>query len=147
MAAVKPYLLPRPKPLIPPFPIDQEERDPRKRALEENKEQRRSDLEERRHYRELRAGDVAHARGASPGFVYFIDDGRGAIKIGWAKDPSVRLAQLQTGSPVRLRLLGIVPGVKSLERDVHRRFGGLRLHGEWFKQSPSLLEFIERERV
>jgi len=80
----------------------------------------------------------------NPGNVYFIRSGaRGPVKIGYTrKDPSARLADLQTGSPVRLRLLGFMPGAPADERSLHRRFASLRLLGEWFHPSRELLDAL-----
>ena len=76
--------------------------------------------------------------------VYFIESYSGEIKIGRAVDPSVRLLDLQTGSPVGLRLIGSTPETKDMnERSLHRRFASFRLHGEWFRREPDLLAFIE----
>jgi hypothetical protein len=76
--------------------------------------------------------------------VYFAEaDGR--IKIGWSRKVSTRLAQLQTGSGVPIRLLGTMPGGLAVERRIHRQFAAARLSGEWFTATPELLDFIARE--
>lgn len=77
-----------------------------------------------------------------PNFVYVIQ-GRpdSPIKIGLAKDPVARLAQLQTGNPYTLHLLYVVPGDRWLEAELHQRarvafplFGGT----EWFDYTEEL---------
>lgn len=75
--------------------------------------------------------------------IYFVQtsDNR-FIKIGKANDPSQRLASLQTGSPVRLKLIGAVPGGHETEHAVHQRFQALRTYGEWFRASDDLLDYI-----
>jgi hypothetical protein len=71
--------------------------------------------------------------------VYFIQDMHtGAIKIGSARFPEVRLKELQTGTSAELRLLSAVPGGQALERDLHERFAHLRIRGEWFLNSPEI---------
>lgn len=58
--------------------------------------------------------------------IYFAEAvGVGLIKIGFTEslDAEVRLATLQTGSPVPLRLLGTMEGTIEEEKDLHRRFG------------------------
>lgn len=79
------------------------------------------------------------------GFVYFI--GAPAvrrIKIGWSQDhPSRRLHTFQTGSPVPLVLLAYVEANPAAEKELHRRFASLRVAGEWFEDSPELMEAIE----
>jgi hypothetical protein len=73
--------------------------------------------------------------------VYFADAG-GQIKIGWSKKVSARLAQLQTGSAVPIKLLATTPGGLALERRLHKQFHHLRLSGEWFLAAPELLDHI-----
>lgn len=73
------------------------------------------------------------------GFVYFLQpEGGGLIKIGWALDPELRRMQLQCGSPLILRLCRAHPGTRQDELALHRIFGELREHGEWFRAHPSL---------
>jgi hypothetical protein len=77
--------------------------------------------------------------------IYFAEAiGVGNIKIGHTdKDDALeRLAELQTGSPVPLRLLGTMPGDMLVEKDLHRRFASSRVHGEWFTPSADLLALV-----
>lgn len=77
--------------------------------------------------------------------IYFVEaDGAGAIKIGFVagEDAADRVRDLQTGSPVPLRLLGTMPGTLQDENDLHRRFASARIHGEWFRPTPELLAII-----
>ena len=71
--------------------------------------------------------------------VYFIQSGiKGPIKIGVANNVESRLKFLQTGCPEKLSLI-IEIICKSrkhafeIEKQLHKRFGFLRLNGEWFK--------------
>jgi hypothetical protein len=75
--------------------------------------------------------------------IYFVqtDDNR-FIKVGKANDPRQRLASLQTGSPVRLKLIGAIPGGHETEHAIHQRFQALRTYGEWFRASDDLLDYI-----
>jgi len=76
--------------------------------------------------------------------VYFITaSNKDNIKIGCASCPEDRLDYLQTGSPVRLKLLGVMEGGRKKERELHNQFAHLRQHGEWFERSESLLNFIK----
>jgi hypothetical protein len=59
----------------------------------------------------------------------------GPIKIGIAGDVAARMAQLQTGSPFELYLMGYVPGGKKLERELHQKYAHLHLRGEWFRST------------
>lgn len=77
--------------------------------------------------------------------IYFIQaDGVGHVKIGFTAndDAAVRLATLQVGSPVPLKLLGTIPGTLGDEKNLHRRFASARVHGEWFRPIPELLALI-----
>lgn len=84
---------------------------------------------------------VAGAQGdAMRAAVYFI---RGAdmVKIGKTTADSLRqrLSMLQTGSPVKLTVIRLIDGGMQAEAWLHRRFAGLRAHGEWFKYSDEML--------
>jgi hypothetical protein len=82
------------------------------------------------------------ASGCSSGpRVYFVAGAR-SVKIGHSVFPEARLQQLQTGSPVALRLLGTVPGGVAEERALHERFASLRTHGEWFRCEGDLANFL-----
>ncbi len=79
--------------------------------------------------------------------VYFVSSRSGGrIKIGFTRgDVRARIASLQTGCPEPLVCLGTMPGDLRTEADVHGRFASQRSHGEWFNESPELLEFIRSE--
>jgi len=51
------------------------------------------------------------------------------------------MAQLQTGQPARLRLIGTMPGEQVDERHLHRELASYRVGGEWF--SPEILHIAE----
>jgi len=76
--------------------------------------------------------------------IYFIQAGEtGPIKIGvTCGNPLARMANLQTGCPEQLRLVGCAPGTAQDERDLHERFAKFRVRGEWFTAGPELVEFI-----
>ncbi len=70
-------------------------------------------------------------------FVYFISQGN-AAKIGYTCDVDKRVAQLQTGSPYRLKQLAVFcfeteGAARECEAWWHKVCGGGRLQGEWFK--------------
>jgi hypothetical protein len=77
--------------------------------------------------------------------VYFIQgiDG-GPIKIGHTVGSAEkRLGGIQSGSPIKLCLLGSIFRVgPQYESDLHSKFQHLRLHGEWFEPASDLLSFI-----
>jgi hypothetical protein len=82
--------------------------------------------------------------------VYFLQgiDG-GPIKIGHTVgDVRERIGQIQYCSPVKLRVIGVISGVgPRYEQDLHFKFKGLRLHGEWFEPSVELLNFVTDHAV
>src|SRR5262245_4249723 len=73
--------------------------------------------------------------------LYFVLNHRSkAVKIGHSDDPAGRLDTLQTASPDRLKLLGVCPGSKLEEAQLHARFAHLHIRGEWFRAAAELLE-------
>jgi hypothetical protein len=65
--------------------------------------------------------------------VYFVGDGRGHVKIGHAKySVQSRLAGLQTGSALKLTLLGQIEGGPDVEKALHVQLSKHRVSGEWF---------------
>ena len=76
--------------------------------------------------------------------TYFVQaEGGGPIKIGRTNAGiTTRLRDLQAGSPVPLVVVGELP--IDVEAMLHFEFESDRLHGEWFRPSPVLLNFIHR---
>lgn len=74
--------------------------------------------------------------------VYFIDDGRGAIKIGISDHPPSRVHTIQRYHAVEIRLLATTPGAHRRENELHEMFAHIQLKGEWFLKTQELLEFI-----
>lgn len=76
------------------------------------------------------------------GCVYFVRcNTTGRVKIGWTgnPDPRQRVSHMQTGSPTKLRLVGMIQGASEAdEKALHMEFNASRLHGEWFAFSPEL---------
>jgi len=81
-----------------------------------------------------------HAR---KGYIYFATDGD-LVKIGWTAvwPPSERVRKQQTGNGRQLWILGCIPGSQRAERGYHKQFASTRVHGEWFKMTPQLENFI-----
>lgn len=80
------------------------------------------------------------------------------IKIGIAKDPQARIANLQTGCPYKLDLIEVFTfktemHARGAERRLHKMFQakGKRMNGEWFRGSilknPSIVEMIMLEHA
>lgn len=78
--------------------------------------------------------------------VYFIQrtDGEGPIKIGYSTLPEWRLEPMMHWSPYPLSIIAQVPcenrdAARLLERQLHERYLGWRLHSEWHEPSETLL--------
>lgn len=83
-------------------------------------------------------------RTADSSCVYFIQGEPGTlIKIGVSYSAESRMRDLQSGSPVALRILATMPGFAKDEGELHRRFAEHRAHGEWFRPAPELLALID----
>jgi hypothetical protein len=72
-------------------------------------------------------------------FVYIVapTDADGPCKVGISSNPDDRFGSLQTGSPVRLRLVEVYwfesrAEAAAMERQFHESYAARRLHGEWF---------------
>jgi hypothetical protein len=74
--------------------------------------------------------------------VYFVQGEKtGLIKIGKSSNFTRRLANLRNGGPDRLTCLAVI--VRAYDDTVyHDRFSNDRVHGEWFKPSEKLMNFI-----
>lgn len=80
------------------------------------------------------------ATAARVGVVYYVEVGS-HIKIGWTSD----LAKRMRSYPPNSRLLACHPGLRTDERDIHRKFVLWRSHGaEWYVLAPILLDHIKR---
>lgn len=75
-------------------------------------------------------------RGKVAGFVYFIRNVRGAVKIGAAVNPLSRLRTFQTANDDNLELIGFIEtdDMYGTEQKLHRQFRHARLRGEWFRE-------------
>lgn len=92
---------------------------------------------------------IPHGSLRRAGYVYFLlaseNVERPMIKIGFSlRAPQNRLAACQSGSPVKLELVALLPGaIASKERQLHRQFEAQRSHGEWFYFEGELRAFVE----
>lgn len=74
--------------------------------------------------------------------VYFVQAGP-FIKIGFtSRDIEYRIAQMRTGCPFPIQVLGAIDGDQRTERALHARFAAHRHHGEWFRCDPEILAFV-----
>ena len=79
-------------------------------------------------------------------YIYFIcaNSRDSFIKIGRAKTPRYRIKAFQRWSPYKLHILATLREEHTTvtERDLHKRFRAHRVHGEWFRPHPELLDYI-----
>lgn len=85
------------------------------------------------------------ALAAKQGFCVYFAQAGDRIKIGWSKNVATRVAQLQTGNAAPIKLLGVVPGGRAKEREIHDLFASVRVGGEWFTATTELLAYIRKE--
>lgn len=75
--------------------------------------------------------------------IYFIEAvGMDLIKIGYTIDPVKRFMGMLTVSPAPLSLLGSIWGGPQKELEIHAKLDAYRLHGEWFKKVPAVMEVV-----
>lgn len=79
--------------------------------------------------------------------VYFVQNGRSKrVKIGYSSHYRSRVGNIQSGTPDKLRLLGVVRGGKAVESELHKRFASYRISGEWFRFEGELAEYVQSLR-
>lgn len=66
--------------------------------------------------------------------------GGGAVKFGRAIDVKKRFSSIQTGSPVKLEMLGSVFVPVAVETEIHAYLKEHRSHGEWFYPTVLVME-------
>jgi hypothetical protein len=78
--------------------------------------------------------------------LYFVKAGD-AIKVGVATDIKKRIGGMQTGSQHRIKLLHCIdlPSEKArlMEKEIHIFFQKTNLHGEWFRFTQFMFDYIE----
>lgn len=64
-------------------------------------------------------------------------------KIGVSKNPSKRLKQIQTGCPFKVSILAYVEHLgRDSEKEMHKRYKGDRMQGEWFRINDEIRSII-----
>jgi DNA-binding protein Fis len=81
--------------------------------------------------------------------IYFIQSGNGgSIKIGYSNnDIEGRISALQTGTPYKLKLIGVMRGELEDEKTIHSIFSEIHIAGEWYLPDDTLLKFIEAQAM
>lgn len=105
---------------------------------------RETGMSPRQYERQTRKARTRELNRKAGPVVYFIGGESGPIKIGISGGPNSRLAALQIGSPIPLRIMATISGDLEMELAYHTRFASCRLHGEWFERTPELMAEIAR---
>ena len=87
--------------------------------------------------------DARGQRKGNQGYVYCIVEEnehpfRPYCKIGFSTNPEARVAELQTGNPRKLSLLGTIPGTVEDEAAMHQRYIHHNVLQEWFELTPMI---------
>lgn len=85
------------------------------------------------------------------GYVYFIkQENEDLFKIGITyKDPNARLRSMQTGTPHKLEMFGLVSSdnPRRLEKELHKQFKDYHIRGEWFRLTQEQVKnYLEGNR-
>ena len=112
----------------------------KRRQVERTKAWQRKNWEHLREYQRKR-GNPIRPRVTHKQVTYFVlGVGTGLIKVGTTKCLPDRLKNLQCGSPVKLRLIGLA---SVDEGEIRHLFHADRRHGEWYKDSRRLRKIIK----
>ena len=82
--------------------------------------------------------------------VYFISDGNGFVKIGYAADIFQRFNAMQVNNAAELKILHLVydedlDDIHWLEKQYHEQLKPFRVRGEWYAEKP-VIEYLEAEK-
>lgn len=91
--------------------------------------------------------DARGERNGKQGYVYLIGAERAkhhpilqyAVKVGFSTNPEARVAELQTGNPMKLCLYAKVPGTRADEQALHEKYAHANILQEWFRPTVALL--------
>ncbi len=96
------------------------------------------------HQRAIRPGSTLANLGQGVSGIYVITGAHNMCKIGISSDPEFRLAALQTGSHVRLKLHYVLAvktiDPRQIEALAHKMLDKYRCAGEWFDCTPQMAE-------
>ena len=74
--------------------------------------------------------------------IYFIRAGEHGIKIGYTYELEKRLKCIQQHCPIKLEVICTMKGSALIEKELHRKFSHLKIHGEWFKPHMEIFDYI-----
>lgn len=86
---------------------------------------------------------AAEAAVAARGTLYFIQAGKAAVKIGRSCKLLARQSSMQVDNHERLNCLLALHGRGHEEKEWHERYKRQRIHGEWYRLTPTLKKEIE----
>ncbi len=102
-------------------------------------------LEEEAESKEMKEMEENETEIEFEGYVYWIKcETLKLIKIGFSKNPTQRLTQLNMG-PTELTLLKAIPADRELERYWHKVLKDSRVNGEWFLPSGEVMDSIGKD--
>jgi hypothetical protein len=81
------------------------------------------------------------------GFIYFLQEHTGKVKIGKTKFLGSRIFDLGIKFPIKPILIHSFPteDITESERELHKKYHKFRLEGEWFKLSKREIEKIKEQ--
>lgn len=72
--------------------------------------------------------------------IYFAQAGVGGpVKIGFSEAPNTRRSGIQTGSATDVEFIRQIPGGRTVEAWLHRKFKDQHIRGEWFEFCEEML--------
>lgn len=96
----------------------------------------------------IKVGSDEKGRASTGGIVYFAKRlDTGLIKIGTTEQVKLRLNLLILEIKTEVVYLGVLPGGRKEEAEIHSKFSEFSLGHEWFSPAPGLLDFISRETM
>lgn len=76
--------------------------------------------------------------------VYFIlNKDLNHVKIGYSKNPSLRIKTLQTASSHKLEIIAVLKGTIKEEKFLQKNFNKYHIKNEWFEYNYDIKEFIK----
>lgn len=77
--------------------------------------------------------------------IYFIKSER-YVKIGYSANPIKRVAQLKVSIPYHIKVVCIISGGLSDERNLHKKFMSSHYRGEWFHLSEEIVDYMDNAK-
>lgn len=95
-------------------------------------------------YQSRKNGHLAlNAKPQSNVGVYFLQSARSQLlKIGYSSNVLARIRALQHSSPDMLLLVGVIPGTRATEKQIHVEMVRHRAHGEWFRITGNVHNYL-----